>query len=73
MIYIPQKKWSAAAPTETTNDEKKAGPSLCPLVTIDSITKRSAAAPTEATSDGEDETRVQKIRKSAMAAQVSTN
>ena len=44
MIYILQKKWSVAAPTETTNDEKKAGPSLCPLVTVDFITKLSAAA-----------------------------
>jgi hypothetical protein len=44
MIYIPQKKRSAAAPMETTNDEKKAGLSLCPLVTVDFITKRSAAA-----------------------------
>ena len=44
MIYVPQKKQSAAAPTETTNDEKKAGPSLCPLVTVDFIMKRSVAA-----------------------------
>ena len=28
-----------SAPTETKNHEKKAGPSLCPLVTVDSVTK----------------------------------
>jgi hypothetical protein len=32
-------KPSTAAPTETINHEKKAGPSLCPLVTVDFVTK----------------------------------
>uniref|UniRef100_A0A2N9F4I1 Uncharacterized protein n=1 Tax=Fagus sylvatica TaxID=28930 RepID=A0A2N9F4I1_FAGSY len=52
--------------------KKKAGPPHCPLVLVDSITKPSAAAPVEARSDGEDGTRVERFKRSAMAAQANT-
>ena len=51
--------------------KKVVGPHHCPLVTVDSATKPSAAIPAETRSDWEDETKAEKTKRFAMAAQAS--
>jgi hypothetical protein len=77
---VPEKMVCGSTNQKTKKDEggwsstPSSGPRRITLwSTANSITRRSVAAPAAATNDGEDETMPEKTKRSAMAAQISTN